>query len=204
MPAGYPWPIVHEETDQIGDQLLGARERAGLTVDDVVFQTRISRDVIVALEEGDFTVFSSPAYAKSFLAQYSSLLNVDASIWIEALEPGAFSLGESPHLLSVPAAREWMEKHPVRKSNSGWIAAVGLLTISCLLVFAAFKGYEFLESKFADKPDSSEKPAAVAPAKPVEATPPKAPVGEAVEKPAPPRKDERKPAPRATVVRDGD
>ncbi|RYD19024.1 MAG: hypothetical protein EOP88_20465, partial [Verrucomicrobiaceae bacterium] len=86
--------IVEDISDQIGERLTKAREGAGLTVDDVMFKTRIPRSVVNALEAGDFSVFSSPTYAKSFLSQYSSYLNVDARLWLDALEPASFISGD--------------------------------------------------------------------------------------------------------------
>jgi cytoskeletal protein RodZ len=41
-------------SDQIGEELRGARESAGWSVDDVALKTRIPRSVIEALEEADF------------------------------------------------------------------------------------------------------------------------------------------------------
>ena len=64
-----PARIVDELADQIGELLRQARENADLVVDDVVFQTRIPKSVVEALEAGDFSVFSSPTYARSFLSQ---------------------------------------------------------------------------------------------------------------------------------------
>ncbi len=139
---------VEEISDQIGEQLRRAREVAGLTVDDVVFRTRIPRSVVNALEAGDFSVFASATYARSFLSQYGGFLNVNVDLWVDAIEPisyasgdvelGAWEPGRSRH---QPAATE-------RESSSGWIAAAGTLALSCGLIFGAIKGFEILETRF--------------------------------------------------------
>ena len=41
-----------------------------------------------ALEDSDYSIFPSPTYARSFLAQYSEFLEVDAHEWIAAFETG--------------------------------------------------------------------------------------------------------------------
>lgn len=140
-------------SDQIGGRLQQAREKAGLTVDDIIFRTGIPRSVIVALEAGDFSVFSSPTYARSFLSQYSDFLNVEAQVWLDALEPASFSAtGIARPLLEAPAPR----KEPValvQGARGGWVSALGILAVSCGMVYVAMKGYEFFEARFA--PDLS-------------------------------------------------
>jgi len=141
--------IVEDISDQIGERLKSARERIGLTVDDVIFRTRIPRSVVVALESADFAAFSSPVYAKSFLSQYSGFLNVDAHPWVDALEPASFISGdlEMPVWEAASAIKE--EKISSATEASGWISALSLLVLSCALVYAAIKGYEYFDANFA-------------------------------------------------------
>lgn len=143
-----PLESVEEVPDHIGEQLQKAREKAGLTVDDVLFKTRIPRSVILALEAGDFSVFCSPTYAKSFLSQYSDFLNVDADLWLNALQPASFISGESVNPLWQAATPRREEMLTERESSNSWVAAASLLGISCGLVYAAIKGYEFFEARF--------------------------------------------------------
>lgn len=138
---------VQENRDQLGEQLEAARERLGLTIDDVNFKTRIPRAVLGALEANDFSVFSSPTYAKSFLLQYSSYLEIDASDWLNALESADFSVNgsvnpiwESPKPATVP-------RFEPRAGSSGRAATLGVMTISAGLIYAAVKGYEYLEQR---------------------------------------------------------
>lgn len=155
---------VEDISDQIGERLTKAREKAGLSVDDVIFKTRIPRSVILALEAADFSFFSSPTYAKSFLAQYSDYLNVEAGIWLDALQPASFISGEfvTPLWQSAGPKKEEVF-HEQRGPTSGWFSAVSLLAVSCGLVFAAIKGYEFFEARFGvelkSDPVANEEPA---------------------------------------------
>ena len=72
----------------IGEQLRKAREIRHETLKDVEFALRIPEPVLTELEANDYSSFSSPTYAKSFLKQYSQYLEVDARRWLEAFESG--------------------------------------------------------------------------------------------------------------------
>ncbi len=122
----------------IGEDLRNAREQAGLAVEDVVFATRIPRTVVLALEAADFTEFSSPLYAKSFLTQYSAFVHVDP-LWQAPPEP------EKPVRSTVA--------QPVK---GGWMSTVGLLVLTGGLVFAAIRGYAYFESRFGTDPQTAE------------------------------------------------
>jgi len=183
---------VEEVWDQIGKRLREAREAADLAVDDIVFRTRIPRSVVEALEAEDFSVFTSPTYAKSFLRQYSEYLKVDAEPWLDALEPASYVGGEAWQPMfsggepTLPAA-----KRPVRdprmneqadSSRGNQWSAAWLMIITVGLVVGVVKGYQFLENKFGqeDAPKAAEvKPAAApqeapSPAKPAPQTAPAA------------------------------
>ena len=143
---------MEPHTDHIGDQLREARERAGLTAADVNFKTRLPLSVITALEAGEFSEFASPTYAKSFLAQYSSFLNVDAGPWLDALVPAEFVTGA----MGRPV---WEAPKPIRElqvqaraSSSGWASALSVLAVSAGLLYGAMKGYEYLEGRFGTEP----------------------------------------------------
>ena len=74
------------EPKDIGQQLLKARELKNLTPSDIEQSTRIPSTTIVALESNDYSALPTP-YARSFLAQYSEYLQVDASELIDSLIP---------------------------------------------------------------------------------------------------------------------
>lgn len=139
--------IVDEFSDQIGGRLQEAREQAGLTVEDVQFQTRIPRSVIEALEAGNFSVFTSPTYAKSFLSQYSDFLKVEAGLWLDALQPASFISGDNVTPLWATAGPKNDERVPAPANSNGWFSALSLFGVTCGLIFAAIKGYEFLDKR---------------------------------------------------------
>lgn len=145
---------MEDFSDHIGIRLKRAREAAGLSVDDVTFRTRIPRSVVNALEAGDFTVFSSPLYARSFLSQYSRLLNVNASRWLDALEPAEFVADEVVAPIWESAMRK-KEPPPQRKPTGGWLPAVVLVAFSLALLYVGVKSYFYLDRRFSDPPAAS-------------------------------------------------
>lgn len=157
---------MDDSWDQIGKRLRAARDKAELSVDDVVFRARIPKTVIDALEADDFSFFTSPTYAKSFLRQYSEFLKVDAEPWLNALEPASYIGGESwqPMLATGPAPasakrssshepRSAEKSDPVSSGNK-W-STVWLICFSALLIVAIFKGYQILDEKLGKGDDSN-------------------------------------------------
>lgn len=72
----------------IGEKLRAERERRGLSIEDVAHETHIHRNMLVGIEEDDFSMFASVTYAKSFLRNYAEFLEVDTTEVIHALEEG--------------------------------------------------------------------------------------------------------------------
>lgn len=188
--------------NEIGGHLREARGLAGLSVDDVVFRTRIPGTVIVALEEGNFAAFSSPTYAKSFLKQYSDFLNVNACVWIDSLEPAPFVAGEIARPLWDTASPKKEEKAPEPGSSNGWLSALSVMAFSFGMVYVAMKGYDFFEARFGGEVISSgtKKELVEKAARP---TSPEIPSKLATGSPPPKKTDDEisQPPPRAIIVR---
>lgn len=62
---------------EIGAALREARERKGLSIEAVEEQIKISRSILVALEEGTSSKFPHPVYARGFVRSYATLLGLD-------------------------------------------------------------------------------------------------------------------------------
>jgi cytoskeletal protein RodZ len=194
---------VEKLADQIGERLRGARERAGLSVEDVVFRTHFTHNVIEALEDGDFSVFSSPTYAKSFLKQYSDFLNVDAYQWIDSLQPAPFVAGETARSLLDVASPKKDEKPPEPGISNGWLSALGILAFSIGMIYVAMRSYDFFEARFggevtANGPKKEAVDIEINPA------PPEIPAKQSSVESPPKKPDDElsKPPPRAIIVRD--
>ena len=70
----------------IGDQLRQAREAQGLSIAEVVEQTKLMTDQIHALEAGDWGAFAAPVYMRGFVRNYAGLLKLDVEGVMKGLE----------------------------------------------------------------------------------------------------------------------
>lgn len=202
-----------EILNQPGESLRSAREKAGLTLSDVVHQTRFPRTVVEALERDDYTIFPSPTYARSYLSQYAEFLGVDPTKWLAFFEPAAFTGPQD--VLSMIESPVHQEARPLAsgtRSNSGsgsMLPSVLLILLSVGLIYGVITGYGYLETKFGGASNIKSRapaitpvtknPAAPTPAAAVTATP-EAPI--AIPPAAPPT--EATPPPRATIIREVD
>lgn len=63
---------------EIGDLLRAERERQGLSVDDIMARSKISRKNLLALEEGERRKLPQDIFLTGFIKSYSTLLGLDA------------------------------------------------------------------------------------------------------------------------------
>jgi len=193
-----------ENLNQPGKCLQQAREAAGLSVSDVVHQTKFPRTVIEALERDDYTVFSSPTYAKSYLSQYAEFVGIDSGKWLDFFEPAAFA---APHdmlsMIESPAHQETRAASaPARGGSGSLLPTVLLIVLSAGLIYGAIRGYAYFEQRFGEpitlkeaRPAPSENPTPAIPA-PVETPAVAPPVNTVATQPLP----EATSPPRATIV----
>jgi cytoskeleton protein RodZ len=85
----------------IGQKLEETRLSRGLGVEDVAHATRIHRNLILSIEEDDFSCFPSVAYAKSFIRKYGDHLGLDLSEATDALNGGRTRFGENDLLIEM-------------------------------------------------------------------------------------------------------
>lgn len=145
-------PSEMEDLNQPGRSLRQAREAAGLTMSDVVHQTKFPRTVIEALERDDYTVFSSPTYAKSYLSQYAEFLGIDSSKWLDFFEPASFAAPQDMlSMIESPAPQEIRTTAPPSRGGSiSLLPTVLLILLSVGLIYGAIRGYAYFEQRFAD------------------------------------------------------
>jgi cytoskeletal protein RodZ len=62
----------------IGARLRAAREQAGISLEQLIAATRISRSYLVAIEEGHFERLPGQAYVSGFIRLYASQVGLDA------------------------------------------------------------------------------------------------------------------------------
>ncbi len=67
-----------------GQQLAQAREKLGLSVEDIAEKMLLSDTVILALENQEYESLNGKAYATGYVRSYASLVNLDADTLIAA------------------------------------------------------------------------------------------------------------------------
>ena len=75
---------VRTEPDTAGARLASARERLGMSLDQVADHLKLDRHTVVALEEGDHRAIGASVFARGFLRRYAALVGESAAD-IEAL-----------------------------------------------------------------------------------------------------------------------
>ena len=127
----------------VGHLLVEARERMGLSVDEVASRLRLMPRQVQALESGNVDALPGPAFVRGFLRNYAKLLEIDAEPLLEAcrvhgpeLSPSQISLHSENILI---AGRE-------RKGFTIYLAAIGMVV---LLLVAWFAYMDFASEKAA-------------------------------------------------------
>jgi cytoskeletal protein RodZ len=70
----------------VAEQLRAGREAKNLTLNEVAEKTKIRADHLLALEEGNFGVFSAPIYIRGSVKNYAALLKLDLPQILAALD----------------------------------------------------------------------------------------------------------------------
>lgn len=140
-----------EDWNQPGKCLRKAREAAGMSVADVVHRIKFPRNVVEALEADDYTSFSSPTYAKSYLSQYAEFLHIDPTPWLDFFEPAAFTgSADFGNLIESPEAPEPRPTRQSVPSSSSFLPTLSLMLLTGGLIYLAIKGYTYFESRFSE------------------------------------------------------
>jgi len=126
-------PAAQELTQslKVGATLREARERMGLTVEDVVNRLKFAPRQIRALEDDAFDQLPEGAFLRGFVRSYARLLLLDETPLLEAL-PGVQPQEVKPAIqqsVDVP----FPSVYSARKSNIMWLAAALLVAIVLVL-----------------------------------------------------------------------
>jgi cytoskeletal protein RodZ len=128
----------------VAEQLRQAREARNLTVQQVAQITKMRTDHLVALEEGNYDVFSAPVYIRGFVRGYSALLKLDVPQVMACLDA------------ELSATQKFAEPPPLAETSHGALdflmlqlskvdwrkAAIGLGVLVVLVAgFSAFESW---------------------------------------------------------------
>jgi len=83
-----------------GEELQRLRQSAGLSLEDIADETKISRQILRCLESGDFRFLPQMVFSRNFVAQYATVVGADPHQLAEAFEAAwkRFLLASGAHL----------------------------------------------------------------------------------------------------------
>ena len=125
---------------QVGASLEDARRALGWSITDASTQTKIRAKYLQALEDENWDVLPSTAYAKGFLRTYARALGLDPDPLVDdyrrRVETGAEPEGLLPFRESIlEARRRPVGLEPRRRGVGPWLAALGVALIAVVAVF---------------------------------------------------------------------
>ena len=136
-------PPTHPKT--FGEELRRLRESAGLSLDDIAGETKISNRILSNLETGDFRSLPQKVFSRNFVAQYANVVGADPYCLVESFEAAwdrfLLASGSHPRLVSdeTPFIRtfRWRFWLPVA------LAAAILIAATVVIVRGSAPGEHF-------------------------------------------------------------
>jgi cytoskeleton protein RodZ len=124
-----------------GEILRNAREVAGLSIDDVAQQLKLTPKQVIALERDDFDQLPGRTFVRGFARNYARLLHLDQQVVIDALPDNASGRGlDSPalHATSISIGELPSEAKP----RGAWLVwAVAVVVVAGI----AFAGWQYFK-----------------------------------------------------------
>ncbi len=142
MQAGIDVPLQPPpSSDGPGARLRGAREAAGLSLDQVAQQLKLAPRQVKALEDEDFGKLPGRTFARGFVRNYARLLNLDGDDLLALMPDAAHApaLG-SPALQSTGTTMAELPTAAVSRSSfMRWL--IPLVLVACIVGAAAYEWY---------------------------------------------------------------
>ncbi|HTS21796.1 MAG TPA: RodZ domain-containing protein [Casimicrobiaceae bacterium] len=125
----------------VGASLRSARERAGLSVDQVAQQLKLAPRQVKALEDEDFAQLPGRTFARGFVRNYARLLDLDGDGLLAQLPDAAHAPAlAAPALHSTSGSMaEVPTTRAVRPVFGRWL--IPLLLVACIVAAGAYEWY---------------------------------------------------------------
>ena len=121
---------------EIGSSLREARERRGLSYNDVELETKVRSKYIKALEDERFDILPGPTYTKGFLRAYADFLGLDGNLYIDEFNSRHHDPRRDPEREIMPRSKARTQHRQRRESNIVLIALAGIVAVSSLVFLA--------------------------------------------------------------------
>jgi cytoskeleton protein RodZ len=158
----------------VGETLTRARERCGLTVEDVSAQTRIRGGLIRQIEADDFSGCGGAVYARGHLRSLAKAIGIDAEQLVSDFDR-SHADEPAPALVPVPAVDPHEAARADRKPPNWTAAMAAALVVICVLAGISLLGNRHSSShNTAGKtnPTTSTAPTSAPPSSPPASPPP--------------------------------
>lgn len=150
-------PTSNSDRAEVGELLREARERLGLSTEDIAHRLRLQNTIIVALEKGEYRLLGAPIYIRGFLRSYAREVGLTADL----LLPAARSLQDEEPVVTapiMPVRNRWIERYSLVAS---YLVGTGLL-LSALWWVVHTDGFDLARSPApnltVDPPDIASAP----------------------------------------------
>jgi cytoskeletal protein RodZ len=135
----------------VAEQLRAAREARKLTIPQVAEVTKIRTDLIRALEEGNFDLFSATIYIRGSVKNYATLLKLDVPQIMAALNA---ELGRTEKFSEPPplteASNTPLDRLMFLLSKLNWKVGVAGTTVLGIALVVFFVGFAWRHHKRGD------------------------------------------------------
>jgi hypothetical protein len=136
-----------------GEELQRLREDAGLSIEDIASETKISRSVLQSLEAGDFRYLPQKVFSRNFVIQVAAVVGTDPDQLADAFDAAwdRFVLTSGSHLkvdldeTPFVGAIRWRFWLPV-------MIAAGILVVSALVILRSSTPEVSLPGEARDQP----------------------------------------------------
>lgn len=125
---------------RIGQVLRDARERAGLDIRNVEERTKIRGKYLRALEDEEWAVLPSAAYAKGFLRTYASLLGLDGEVLVDEFRR---QVENGRDAAAYPRREQVLERRRAGEPGGprpGLVLAIAALVVVGVILFLGLTG----------------------------------------------------------------
>jgi cytoskeletal protein RodZ len=117
-----------------GEVLANARQKAGLSLDELATRTKIQQDMLQAIERDEYHKISGDLYVKSFMGSFAKEVGVEPEIVVDMYRD--FS-GETADGIPGASSNQW-DEDAVEISSVGfpWLKLLAIVVVVACLVFA--------------------------------------------------------------------
>lgn len=122
---------------RVGERLYEARQKKGLSLEEIANATKIRKDFLIAIEKSDYKKLPSVAYAQGFVRNYAKFLKLNEK---EILALFKREIDTSKELKVLPEGLSGQKDIPIQRSR---IKQTALLVFLILLVLLGYIGFQY-------------------------------------------------------------